>query len=288
MPTLLLPLLFILFACGLPSAGFTQGFHISSKTGEAFILIESPKIHSELERSLLPKDLRAKITSVLLTAHPDSLNYQYQRLYTKKGFYSDTDRLKNHLSPSTLSALKKSLKKLDGPGLSHHPRMKPWLLAETIHRLELQKTGFHSNPTLRYFIDWAQKDNKSILFLSTSNSALDLLSTLPDAQQVQYLKKVLRTSSERCTFLNQSLSFLEAEKEEKWLKFSKKEKSILPKKIRKIETQSINHTETTIQDLWKQEETPLLIINAIKFHQLPELLQSFRRKGIKIRKLNLP
>lgn len=110
-----------------------------------------------------------------------------QQFILEKATYANGDSLKNHLSPSSYTAIQKRLD-ANGMDITGFNRFRPWFIATFLATLELQKAGFDPAYGIdRYFLDKAARDKKAILELESWDFQLNLLNTLDERLQEEYL-----------------------------------------------------------------------------------------------------
>jgi len=105
----------------------------------------------------------------------------------KYGMYPSGDTLDKHVSPETLQHLQKTLDTLGLPAAAMW-RMKPWMVANALIIMQLEKQGYHTDlATEMYLMSSAEKQHKDVVGLETVEFQLSLFDGLTEKQQEQYL-----------------------------------------------------------------------------------------------------
>lgn len=277
--------LFLLFVWGFSPLARAQLYQLSLGNGNAYLLEVVPGAEEQLESDSIFLQQLQKTTVLFIENHPDSLAYQYQRLYTERGFYETGDHLQNHLSKTTFASLETRLEELNAPSFGHHPRMKPWLLAETLHRLELKKAGLNPDKTLRFFIRIAKKKNQKIYLLKNFSKTLDTLSSLSDTRQIHYFENILKQSNNRLAFLEKLPAQYDNTDLEKFQELAKREYRLLPKSLRLKEAQKFQAWIREIENVVKKGETPLIVINLMHADRSQYFRNMLRENDLESKKL---
>lgn len=114
-----------------------------------------------------------------------------QQFIMEKATYANGDSLKRHLSQATYSAIQKRLN-ANGMDITSFNRFRPWFIATFLTTMELQKAGVDPSYGIdRYFTDQAAKDKKGIDELETWDLQLNLLNSLGDLLQEEYLASAI-------------------------------------------------------------------------------------------------
>lgn len=107
------------------------------------------------------------------------------------GSYRGADTIAQHVSPATLAQLRSVL---HGAGISVRSvgHMKPWLLANLLLGLELQRHGYdRSHGVEAYLLSSAARQGARITELESADYQLALFDTLTDAESERYLVDTL-------------------------------------------------------------------------------------------------
>ena len=114
-----------------------------------------------------------------------------QKAVFKYALYPNAGTIDQHVAPKTLARTKKALEGLGLPydGVSH---MKPWMIADEILILSLQKQGYPSElATDIFLINTAKSDKKPIVSLESADFQLGIFDKLTPKQQEAYLNDSL-------------------------------------------------------------------------------------------------
>lgn len=105
----------------------------------------------------------------------------------KYGLLASGDTLDKHVSAETIQHLQKTLDTLSLPLVTVLP-MKPWMVANEMIVLQLEKQGYHTDlATEMYLLSSAEKHHKTIVGLETAEFQLSLFDKMTEKQQEQYL-----------------------------------------------------------------------------------------------------
>jgi uncharacterized protein YbaP (TraB family) len=106
------------------------------------------------------------------------------------GYYAGDDTFKSRVSPETYALVDARFSELD-TDIGRFEKMKPWLVAVILQIMELQRMGFEPQYGIdRHFINKA-KYGKTIGELETSESQMQLFSSLSDGDQELYLRSTV-------------------------------------------------------------------------------------------------
>jgi uncharacterized protein YbaP (TraB family) len=107
---------------------------------------------------------------------------------TKYGMYGANDSIENHLSKDSLAQLQITLGKIGIP-LTQMASMKPWMLANLLLLLDMEKSGFSATQgTDLFLLALADKAAKPVEQLETADYQLSLFDRMPASQQEEYLR----------------------------------------------------------------------------------------------------
>ena len=121
-----------------------------------------------------------------------------QKLVASQGMYAPngTDSLAKHLTKESRTALTAYLAKLGLPA-GAFDRLKPWLVALSITKGELQKMGFQPELGIdQHFLHEAKATEKKVLGLESEEFQIKLLSGFPDSLQDEMLRLTLFEANE--------------------------------------------------------------------------------------------
>jgi uncharacterized protein YbaP (TraB family) len=109
----------------------------------------------------------------------------------KYGMYEGKDTIKNHLSPENFNLLQQVVHRL-GISFSRVAQMKPWLIANLLMSLDLERNGYQRSQGIEFFLlSLATAQAKVIEELETADYQLSLFDGMTDTQQEQYLRENL-------------------------------------------------------------------------------------------------
>jgi uncharacterized protein YbaP (TraB family) len=116
---------------------------------------------------------------------------QVMTAVTKYGMYGADDTIEKHLSAKTLAQLRQAMART---GLPFEPmaRMKPWMLANLLLLVDMEKNGLSAaQGTDLFLLAQADAQSKPVEELETADYQLSLFDAMPAAQQEQYLRENL-------------------------------------------------------------------------------------------------
>ena len=114
-------------------------------------------------------------------------NEPFQLALARHGSYAYGDTIQRHLSPQALRLLVQALSRA-GYALASVEHYKPWLLANMLVSLELDRNGFQRNGAVEYvLLDAASKQDKAVRELESAEYQLALFDTMDEHQQEQYM-----------------------------------------------------------------------------------------------------
>ena len=115
----------------------------------------------------------------------------FQRALAAHASYRDGQQIGQHVAPATLVRLRAALAAagVDFGSVAH---LKPWLLANYLMGLELQRSGYDRNHGLEAFLlEDARRRGTAVAELESADYQLSLYDTLDTAEAERYLSEVL-------------------------------------------------------------------------------------------------
>lgn len=141
--------------------------------------------------------LAPEVNAALADAHQLVLeldtraNDAFQQAVAAHGSYPAGDHISKHISADTLARLTRALHEVGIP-LSSVFHLKPWLLANILMGLELERSGFERTHGNEFFLlAQAQKRGTAVTELESADYQLSLFDTLSDADAESYLRESL-------------------------------------------------------------------------------------------------
>jgi len=214
----------------------------------------------------------AEASCIGFERNPDSLRAEYQLLFMENGFFETDDHLEDNLSPKTFKKLDKRLTELNKP-LGHHARMKPWLLALTLQKLEVQAAGYDEEGMDRYFYDQASKEGKSIFSLNSKKSLQKELAEMPLKKQETYLKRQLKKSVKNVGSYRKIGKAWNDGKLNQTGKYVRQ----LDRQFSKSAQLETRELKPKIHELLKKEETLLLLLSPAYLSEKNSLLNQLKK-----------
>ena len=124
----------------------------------------------------------------------------YQLALRAHASYQRDDSIARHLPPETTALLIAALH-AEGITLASVAHLKPWLLANMLLGLELQRHGYERKHGVEtYLLSHAQARGTPVAELESADSQLGLFDTLSDADGERYLRESLRGLSDGSSF----------------------------------------------------------------------------------------
>jgi uncharacterized protein len=115
----------------------------------------------------------------------------FQQALLKHGLYPVGDTVERHLSMDTLVRLRQALQEF-GMAFDDVKHMKPWLLANMLVGLDLERNGYQRSHGIEVFLlSLADKQSKDVHELESAEYQMSLFDSMPDAMQEQYLRENL-------------------------------------------------------------------------------------------------
>ncbi|MEO7496255.1 MAG: TraB/GumN family protein [Massilia sp.] len=142
---------------------------------------------------LAPEVSRALADSTRLVVELDTrADAAFQQALTTHASYKAGDSIVRHLSPETLAQLTAALHEV-GITLASVSHLKPWLLANLLMGLELQRNGFERQHGLEsHLLADAQARGSAVAELESADYQLGLFDTLGEADGERYLRESLQ------------------------------------------------------------------------------------------------
>lgn len=126
----------------------------------------------------------------------------YKKIVSDKGEYKGDDGIENHITPETLSSLKKQLKRFNIP-MSAVRKSKPGVLVTMLSMVQVIKMGY--TPGLGIDQHFLNKDkDKSVIELESLEQQLDLLISLGDGDLL--LRETLNSMEKSSEFIDSLMS----------------------------------------------------------------------------------
>jgi len=140
--------------------------------------------------------LEREVTAALQTAGKLVLeidirdNAPFQRALHAHGTYANGDSIERHLSQESLSLLRLALDRYDMP-LDSMRHFKPWLLANMLIGLDLERHGYDRTHGIESFLLSTAGKAKAVQELESAEYQMSLYDDMTDAMQEQYLRENL-------------------------------------------------------------------------------------------------
>lgn len=163
-----------------------------SRDGEMAYLFGTIHVGASSFYPLAPQVSRALADASQLVLELDTrANGAFDTAVRKHASYAPGDHIRHHVSPDTLRRLTSALHAV-GITLSGAGHLKPWMLANMLIGLELERSGFrraHGNEA--FLLDAVQARGARLAELESADYQLSLFDTLGDASAESYLREAL-------------------------------------------------------------------------------------------------
>ncbi|HYD63022.1 MAG TPA: TraB/GumN family protein [Noviherbaspirillum sp.] len=115
----------------------------------------------------------------------------FEQALHKHGLYPAGETVERHVSAATLALLKQALQ-VFSIALEDVRHMKPWLLANMLVGLDLERNGYQRSHGIESFLlSLADRQAKDVHELESADYQMSLFDSMPDAMQDQYLRENL-------------------------------------------------------------------------------------------------
>ncbi|OWW18913.1 TraB/GumN family protein [Noviherbaspirillum denitrificans] len=215
----------------------------------------------------------------------------FQAALSKHAFYPVGESVEHHLSPGVLVQLKRAL---DVAGLAFEDvrHMKPWLLANMLVGLDLERNGYERSHGIETFLlSLADKQAKDVRELESAEYQMSLFDGMPDAVQEQYLRENLDELGDG-NALKKAQALIDAwatannDAVEAFMRASLLEKSASSEFTQRVLLDKRNpEMATKIEELLRDDETTFVgvgLLHMVGETGVPTLL---RRRGYEVEKL---
>jgi uncharacterized protein YbaP (TraB family) len=137
---------------------------------------------------LEPEVTRALAEARTLVVELDVRNaLPFQAAVQKHGLYAEGDSIDRHLSPQDMTRLRQALQRFDIP-FEQASRMKPWLLANLLVGLNLERHGYQRSQGIETFLlAFADKQKMRVQELESADYQMALFDSMSKETQAQYL-----------------------------------------------------------------------------------------------------
>jgi uncharacterized protein YbaP (TraB family) len=115
----------------------------------------------------------------------------FQQALQRHGLYAADDGIANHLSAPALQKLRQALARFGMP-FEQVARMKPWMLANLLSGLSLEKSGYRRlHGAEFYLLAQAQQQHKTVRELESADYQMALFDAMSEREQETYLLESL-------------------------------------------------------------------------------------------------
>lgn len=160
--------------------------------GQVSYLFGTVHVGTQAFYPLAPEVERALAAAGQLVVELDTrANEAFRQALLKHGNYPPGDNIRKHVSLDTMAGLTRALHGL-GITVASVAHLKPWLLANMLTGLELDRHGYKRSHGLESFLlAKAQANGTAIVELESADYQLSLFDTLGDADSERYLRESL-------------------------------------------------------------------------------------------------
>lgn len=213
----------------------------------------------------------------------------FQSALQKHGLYSGNDQLNAHLSAATLTLLQVELNRAGVP-YANVARMKPWLLANLLVGLQLERAGYERRNGVETWLA-AQAEAKPLFELESADYQMSLFDGMSAAEQEQYLREQLAElgsgeTLRRSRELIAAWANADGKAQERALTEGLSEKTLSADFMRRTLLEKRNpEMATRIEDLLKKEGDAFVAVGLLHLlgeNGIPALL---KRRGYEVEKV---
>lgn len=215
----------------------------------------------------------------------------FQLALNKHGIYPVGDAVDRHLSSDTLGLLRHAL---DDAGIPFDDvrHLKPWLLANMLVGLGLERNGYRRSHGIETFLlSLADQQAKDVYELESAEYQMSLFDSMPDAAQEQYLRENLAELGDG-NALKKAQALIDAWAEangdavEAFMRASLLEKTISGDFLQRVLLDKRNpELASKIEELLREDETAFVgvgLLHMVGETGVPTLL---RQRGYEVEKL---
>lgn len=257
-----LPFLLLLWNCS--PASSTQQHYLwqlnSPESPSVYILGTLEKDTAIPVIDSLTLQVYSETGPIVLEMNPDSLLFQKQLLFTSVGYYDDDLTLNEKISPTSYTLIEQQLADYNW-SLGHMPRMKPWLLLESLNNLADKQFGIHKNTLTTSLYQKAKADHKNIKHLLAKESQAYLLSKLSEEEQIELLELYLLHHQEIHGWKKEFINAYHQKKLGRLKNLIEKEQEIYAKSSypQLIKNRNVSLSDAIIKEINKEQSILLLI-----------------------------
>lgn len=217
-------------------------------------------------------------------------NAPFQQAMARHGIYADGDAIARHVSAPSLALLKQELLRF-GVDYDKVQRLKPWLLANMLIALDLERNGYLRTHSIEAFLLSTAGQSKKVLELESAEYQMSLYDGMDDAAQENYLRENLVDLGDgkamtKAQLLIDAWANANAEAAEAFLRESINEKSAAAEFTQRVLLDRRNpEMADKIESLLKSDETVFVgvgMLHLVGDGGVPKLL---RARGYQVEKL---
>lgn len=167
------------------------------RDGQVSYLFGTIHVGAKTFYPLAPEVERALAEAGTLVVELDTRsNDAFQQAVLAHGSYPRGDSIAQHLSATTLARLTKALHAV-GVTLHSVSQLKPWLLANILMGMELERSGYERSQGIEFFLlANAKRHGMAVAELESADYQLSLFDSLGDVDAERYLSESLRDLSD--------------------------------------------------------------------------------------------
>lgn len=215
----------------------------------------------------------------------------FQQALHKHGIYPVGETVANHLSPDTLAMLKLALQAAGIP-FDDVRHMKPWLLANMLVGLDLERNGYQRSHGIEVFLlSLADKQTKDVRELESAEYQMSLFDSMSDVVQEQYLRETLAelgdgNALKKAQALIDAWANANGDAVEAFMRESLREKTTAGDFMQRVLLDKRNpEMASKIEELLREDETAFVgvgLLHMVGETGVPTLL---RQRGYEVEKL---
>lgn len=175
------------------SAPHHGGLYRISRDGRVAYLFGTVHVGASSFYPLAPEVSRALASAGRVVVELDvNADAAFARAVARHGSYPDDDHIRNHISRDTLAQMTERLHAY-GVSVSSMARYKPWLVANLLLSMELERHGLRRTDGVeQVLLQVARRRGAPVAELESADYQLGLFDTMNDIDAERYLRETLR------------------------------------------------------------------------------------------------
>lgn len=202
----------------------------------------------------------------------------------QKGMYSKDKTLETELSAETYEALSTASTK-SGIPIALLNKMKPSMVVITLTIMELQKMGFTEEGIDAYYHKNAILDHKEILFFETVEEQLDILMSMGEDNEDEYIEYSLRDLLDLESTMEELKSAWKTGDRKEMASQNDLMKKDYPSTYKSLLLKRNNRWMKGLQKMMKTEKIEFVLVGALHLYGSDGILSMLEKKGFEVEQL---